>query len=483
MAISWVGLLVIGFVLWVLWGMLRHGRYLTFIFSVMLLGFFVMLFLPVVAARRWDQRPATLARESPKGIPFRTGFPFDQSPRPATTIEVKFRPSANERYEPTTEDVYAAVHQLLRKLSDADSPRDIPLSTLESIPLMKVGDEQIALRNCARLYRSTRGLRRSSDPDLIQLELEGDDLAWDEIAHELQLEDQSHSDGVRALRLIEIEDDRLTLLVHRGHFQQHLPAEPITVASASTPETPLTPETPETPATPATPEAAPVAEAPESPAEVHQAETQVAVATNSSAAELATPVAEAPPTNATNSVPDWVKAAPVPQDGTYFVTGSDGPYTTREECQTKLVELVGRLAQQYLDAYLGEREKGSVTLTGAEIGKLDLLKESYFAPVEVSLGTMYQVHALLAFDHDDRRYIERKLNLSKIHQRLAIVGGMSTSVLLLIGGVFGYLKLDTATRGYYSGRLVVALALGLAALLGAAILLMRLIASGPGTPL
>ena len=66
---------------------------------------------------------------------------------------------------------------------------------------------------------------------------------------------------------------------------------------------------------------------------------------------------------------------------------------------------------------------------------------------------MYQTHALMVVDAD---FGERVLALwkeKKASNRLLQTGLGSGVVLLLLGSLFGYFRLDTATRGYYTGRL------------------------------
>ncbi len=43
-----------------------------------------------------------------------------------------------------------------------------------------------------------------------------------------------------------------------------------------------------------------------------------------------------------------------------------------------------------------------------------------------------------------------------VEDRLWLTGGVVALIFTLLGTVFGYLKIDTATRGYYSGWLKLA---------------------------
>ena len=53
----------------------------------------------------------------------------------------------------------------------------------------------------------------------------------------------------------------------------------------------------------------------------------------------------------------------------------------------------------------------------------------------------------------DSKRIQRN---AQIEHRLLEVAGGTAAVMLVLGAVFGYLKLDTLTRGYYTRRLQLA---------------------------
>ena len=67
---------------------------------------------------------------------------------------------------------------------------------------------------------------------------------------------------------------------------------------------------------------------------------------------------------------------------------------------------------------------------------------------------MTKVYILMEFDAEAQRRLRRKWKDSQLEERLAIVGVGSGAVLLLIGAVFGFLKFDTATKGFYTKRLI-----------------------------
>ena len=66
---------------------------------------------------------------------------------------------------------------------------------------------------------------------------------------------------------------------------------------------------------------------------------------------------------------------------------------------------------------------------------------------------MHEHFALLEFGPDFRKEIDRRWTQVKATSRVVQTGVVSGAVLLLITSVFGYFRLDNATRGYYTSRL------------------------------
>jgi hypothetical protein len=81
--------------------------------------------------------------------------------------------------------------------------------------------------------------------------------------------------------------------------------------------------------------------------------------------------------------------------------------------------------------------------------------------------TMYVVHALLEFDDQDRAHLRALETDALRRQRLWQTGLGAGLLLAVLGTAFGYLKLDTLTKGYYSGRLKLAAAAVVAAVAAA----------------
>jgi hypothetical protein len=82
----------------------------------------------------------------------------------------------------------------------------------------------------------------------------------------------------------------------------------------------------------------------------------------------------------------------------------------------------------------------------------------------------HQSHALLSFDDDFRGAVSAKWAEVRAASRLMQTGLGAGIVILLLSTMFSYFKLDTATRGYYTGRLQFAAAAAILAVIAASVL-------------
>lgn len=176
----------------------------------------------------------------------------------------------------------------------------------------------------------------------------------------------------------------------------------------------------------------------------------------SPAAAPVPPVSPAPESADASGRPKWVDSPPPQQfaeHGKFVLTGSTGAfYATPQESRKALAEVVHDLTNSYIETVLGPDAVGQIDPLSIHRTPI-----TWTGSVERSGGlTYYETHALLEFNEQDHRALVRRWRqLHTQHQALmaAIAGG---AVLLLLGTVLGYLKLDTLTRGYYSGRLKLA---------------------------
>ena len=157
--------------------------------------------------------------------------------------------------------------------------------------------------------------------------------------------------------------------------------------------------------------------------------------------------------------PDWV-VNPPKQIGNVrkFVVVSD-PFLTVEECRrdadNKMQSVALNRACQLSGA--GTRRSGGATLADLGLGgdyvRRELCTDEYIDVVDSSVGEMRKTYSLVEFNEaQDALLIDRARSYTRqegLFDVTLIGGGLLASVATL----FGLLKVDTWTRGYYTKRL------------------------------
>lgn len=182
---------------------------------------------------------------------------------------------------------------------------------------------------------------------------------------------------------------------------------------------------------------------------------------------------ELSPTEETDR-PAWVDREAWREGDVYRMVVVSDPFTTRGECERDLGGRIVEAAQEYAGRLLGPTAETRLGITPAYVWER-AHEEEWTEDLQSSVGPMKRVHVLLKFDTAVRSDLEARWQQFVLAGRLGLAGGGAALVLLLVGTLFGYLKLDTATRGYYTGRLQLAAAtLILGVLAAAGVFLARL---------
>ena len=165
--------------------------------------------------------------------------------------------------------------------------------------------------------------------------------------------------------------------------------------------------------------------------------------------------------------PAWVDRDPVQAGDVRQVSVSSGPQERLAECPPALDLQLKKAVAAYIDNYFGPEAGGNRRVSDIikyDLGyiKKHLMKRgnTFEEKLQMSFGPMYQTHALLEFGPEFRKDLENRRGVLETYARematayrlrgLALGFG---AVLCLLSVVFGYFRLDTATRGYYTGRL------------------------------
>ena len=158
--------------------------------------------------------------------------------------------------------------------------------------------------------------------------------------------------------------------------------------------------------------------------------------------------------------PDWVLNPPK-QIGNVrkFVVTSD-PYLTAEECRQdadeKMQNLALNRAAELSGASLARRTNAASLADlglGGDYVRRELCTDEYVDVIDSSVGEMRKTYSLVEFNEaQDALLVDRARSYSRQEGLLdvTLIGG---GVLSSVATLFGLLKLDTWTRGYYTKRL------------------------------
>ncbi|WP_146589429.1 hypothetical protein [Posidoniimonas polymericola] len=188
------------------------------------------------------------------------------------------------------------------------------------------------------------------------------------------------------------------------------------------------------------------------------------------------PAADAAPA----ALPDWVTNTPPRIGEVYRRVIEVGPYATVDECFDKVSKPLMESACEFAGRRLPRQPSPELLrLLGFSEGTLlrdiavDQHVESVYSP---GAGQdMKVLYLRLEFDQD---FSDQLDHAYKVWRRGDLVNGLTLltgAVLLLLGGVFGLLKLDEATKGYYTKRLFIGVP---AAIIGVLLLAVVLEAMG-----
>jgi hypothetical protein len=164
-------------------------------------------------------------------------------------------------------------------------------------------------------------------------------------------------------------------------------------------------------------------------------------------------------------LPDYYKivnSKPVDGDA-YVMCVSTDPYTTKQECEAKIPEILQSAVDQFAEKYLRRNWNAYVQLSPDQLRQFVVAE--YPETKDFSFGKMTQVHLLLNFDQKAKTLIDDIISIRLFNNRAAIVGTGFVSLWLLLATFWGYLKLDLTTQGNYRKRLRAAAAFAIIAIL------------------
>jgi hypothetical protein len=173
--------------------------------------------------------------------------------------------------------------------------------------------------------------------------------------------------------------------------------------------------------------------------------------------------------------PEWTSARPDLLGKVHRIPVASGPYASDAESRRALDEALVKATREYIAEQLDSEMAGRLLGYDARTIKRRFIQpeNSYHDVARYSIGWMHENFALLEFGPEFRQELDRRWTQMRATSRLAQTGLASGALLLLLGSIFGYFRLDNATRGYYTGRLQFLAAAAILAVVGAGVYFAR----------
>ena len=173
--------------------------------------------------------------------------------------------------------------------------------------------------------------------------------------------------------------------------------------------------------------------------------------------------------------PSWVEAPPMHVGEIHTTAVSSGPFARAQDCWREFDNQLVEATNEYIAEHLGQSFATQFIRYDAKTIRTRLLKPEniYHEQIVVSIGPMHQVHGLLEFTPEFRSELDQRWAQVTRYSRLSQVGLGSFALLSLLSVVFGYFRLDNATRGYYTGRLQFLTAAAILAIVGVGVVAAR----------
>lgn len=166
------------------------------------------------------------------------------------------------------------------------------------------------------------------------------------------------------------------------------------------------------------------------------------------------PADAAAPANVPAERPAWVDELPVRVGLVHTTTVSSGPHLRMRECVLALDLELKQATDEYVAWYLGNPAASNFIDLDLKYINTHLRREQSYTEVrDYSVGPMQTAYAQLQFDEPFRNYLDERWEQEVAKGRLLQTGLVGGAVLALLGVLFAYFRLDTATRGFYTGRL------------------------------
>ena len=174
--------------------------------------------------------------------------------------------------------------------------------------------------------------------------------------------------------------------------------------------------------------------------------------------------------------PDWVDRPPREEGPVHQVAVCSGPYLRSHDAHKELQQQLKRVTDEYINEFVGQDSASHwISWDTSRIGRELVAARNHFEEkvISPSFGVMYQSHALLEFGPEFHRQVDESWRQIQARARLVKMALGAAAVLGTLMLLFGFFQADTATRGFYSGRLKFGTAVAILGLIACGVYLAR----------
>jgi hypothetical protein len=124
-------------------------------------------------------------------------------------------------------------------------------------------------------------------------------------------------------------------------------------------------------------------------------------------------------------------------------------WATRDEARMDVLERASTRVANFA-AEAAPHLHGTMTVPTWVVQDHMLREPIYIEEVAWDYGPMYRANALLDLSPNKRELVLSQWHAELVHKRITQIGGGLGFLLVCVATLFSYLRLDDATRGYYS---------------------------------
>jgi hypothetical protein len=170
--------------------------------------------------------------------------------------------------------------------------------------------------------------------------------------------------------------------------------------------------------------------------------------------------------------PKWVITPPKQVGQVYRASVASDPWVTEEDCRQELVEnILPQAVARRIEYLAPSRVNRKVSVAdplslgiGPDYILREICRDEFTGTVDSSVGEMKKVHVLLEFDENIDNYLVDAWLRHERQIRFASVSKVAALSLTGLAAIYGLLRFDTWSKGYYSRQLLVGGTLAIIAL-------------------